>query len=123
MLVSLLIMIVFVMHGVIETETIDIAWGAGGDDVGIVEWDNELLDEVWEGEEVQGLVVDGVIDEDVLFLVDCEEVAPVAVFDDFAVGNLNVFQDLDLVVDNGEDFETGWEADCEEQAAWVHGHG
>lgn len=71
MLVTLLIMIVFVMHGVIETETIDIAWGAGGDDVGIVEWDNELLDEVWEGEEVQGLVVDGVIDEDVLFLVDC----------------------------------------------------
>ena len=56
---------------------------------------------------MEGLVVDGVIDEDVLFLVDCEEVAPVAVFDDFAVGNLDVFQDLDLVVDNGEDFETG----------------
>ena len=46
MLVTLLIMIVLVVHGVIETETIDITWGAGGDDVGVVEWDDELLDEV-----------------------------------------------------------------------------
>ena len=60
---------------------------------------------------MEGLVVDGVIDEDVLFLVDCEEVAAVAVFDDFAVGDLDVFQDLDLVVDNGEDFEAWGEAD------------
>jgi hypothetical protein len=40
---------------------------------------------------VEGFVVDGVVDEDVLLLVDGQEVAPVAVFDDFTVGDLDVF--------------------------------
>jgi len=44
----------------------------------------------------------------------------VAVFDYFAVRNLNVFKDLDLVVDDGEHFEARGEAHSKEQSAWVH---
>lgn len=51
-------------------------------------------------------VVDGVVDEDVLLLVYGEEVATVTVFDDFAVGDLDVLEHLDLVVDDGKHFET-----------------
>ena len=39
---------------------------------------------------VEGFIVDWVIDEDVLFFVDCQEMSTVAVFDQFAVGYLDV---------------------------------
>jgi hypothetical protein len=46
MLIPLLIMVVLIMHRVIKTKTIHIPRGAGGDDVSVVEGDDELLDEV-----------------------------------------------------------------------------
>jgi hypothetical protein len=39
---------------------------------------------------VKGLVVDGVVDEDVFLFVDCQEMSPMAVLDQLAVGNLDI---------------------------------
>ncbi len=41
-----------------------------------------------------------------LLLVYGEEVAAVTVFDDFAVGDLDVLEHFDFVVDDGKHFET-----------------
>jgi hypothetical protein len=54
---------------------------------------------------VESFVVDGIINEDVLFLVHSQEVASVAVFYYLAVRNLNVFEHLQVVVHDGKDFE------------------
>jgi hypothetical protein len=54
---------------------------------------------------VECFVVDGVVDEDVLLLVYGQEVAAVTVFDDFTVGDLDVLEHLDFVVDDGKHFE------------------
>ncbi len=105
MLVALLIMVILIVHGIVQTKAIDISGSAGGDDMGVIERNDKLLDEIGQGEEVECFVVDGVVDEDVLLLVDGEEVAAVTVFDDFAVGDLDVLQHLDLVVDDGKHFE------------------
>jgi hypothetical protein len=41
-----------------------------------------------------------------LFLVDSQKVTPVAIFDDFAVRDLDVLKHFNLVIDNSEYFET-----------------
>ncbi len=79
MLISLLIMIIFIMHRVIQTETIYVPRGTGGDYMCVIEGDDELLYVVREWEEVECFVVDGVVDEDVLLLVDCQEMSPMTV--------------------------------------------
>jgi hypothetical protein len=91
MFVAFLIMIVLIVHGIVQTKAIDISRSAGGNDMRVIEGDDEVLHKVGQGEEVEGFVVDGVVDEDVLLFVDGEEVAAVAVLDDFAVGDLDVF--------------------------------
>lgn len=71
---------------------------------------------------MEGLIVDGVVDEDVLFLVDSEEVAAVTVLDNLAVGNLDVFQDLDLVVYDSEHLKARAETHRQEKTAGVNRH-
>lgn len=46
MLIPLLVMIVLIMHGLIETEAIDIPGGAGGDDMRVVKRYNKFLHKV-----------------------------------------------------------------------------
>lgn len=43
---------------------------------------------------MEGLVVDGVVDEYVLFFIHGQEVSAMAVFYYFAVGDLDLFEDL-----------------------------
>ena len=45
----------------------------------------------WRRKYVEGLVVNGVVYEDVLFLVDRQEVPTVTVLDQAAIGDLDVF--------------------------------
>lgn len=122
MLVTLLVVVVLVVHRVVETEAVDIARCAGRDDMSVIEGDDELLDEVGERKQVKGFVINGVVDEDVFLLVDCQEVAPVTVPNQLAVRDLDILQDLDLVVDDREDLEPGGEADSDEESTWVHGN-
>lgn len=56
---------------------------------------------------MESLVIYGVVNEDVLFLVDGKKMTTVTIFNNLAVWNLNVFKDLDLVIDDGKDFESG----------------
>lgn len=123
MLVTLFILVILVMQRVVKTEAVHVAIRACGHDLGVVGRDCDVLHIVGQGEQVQGFVVDGVVDEDVLFLVDREEVAAVAVFYYLAVGDLDLFQDLEAVVYYGEDFEHGRETYGQEEATGVHGDG
>ena len=43
---------------------------------------------------MEGLVVDGVVDENVLFFIHGQEVSAMAVFYYFAVGDLDLFEDF-----------------------------
>ena len=55
-----------------------------------------------------------------LLFIDCQEMTTVAVFDDFAVGDLDILQNLNLVVDDGEYFETRGKANSEKKSTRVH---
>lgn len=44
------------------------------------------------------------------------------VFDNFAVGNLDVFQHLDLVVYDSEHFKARAETHCQEKTTGMDGH-
>lgn len=46
MLITFFVMVVFVMHTIVKTETIDITAGTCSDDMSVVEGDNEILDEI-----------------------------------------------------------------------------
>jgi len=45
---------------------------------------------------------------------------PMTVLYNFTVGNLDIFDNLDLVVDNGEDFKAGRETYSEKKSTRVH---
>lgn len=55
-----------------------------------------------------------------LLLVDSEEVAAMGVFDDLAVGDLDVFKNLDLVVDDCENLEARGKTYSQEKPTGVH---
>lgn len=79
--------------------------GACGHNEQIIMGDRHLLHVGCEGEEMESLVVDRVVDEDVLLLVYEEEVPAVAVLDKSAVRDLGLFEDHEGVVHDSEDFE------------------
>ncbi len=46
MLISLLIMVILIVHRIIQTKAIDISGSAGGDNMGVIERNDKLLDEI-----------------------------------------------------------------------------
>lgn len=79
------------MQRIIQAKTVYIATCTRGYDLGVIVGDCDILDVIGEGEEMEGLVVDGVVYEDVLFLVYGQEVTAVAVFYYLAVWDLDLF--------------------------------
>lgn len=69
---------------------------------------------------MQSLIVDGVIDEDMFFLVDGQEMSSVTVLYDLAVGNLDLLQHLHCIVHYREHLKNGGEAHCQKQPTRVH---
>lgn len=49
-----------------------------------------------------------------LLFIDCKKMPTMTVLDDLAVGDLDVFQHFDLVVDDGEDLKPRGETHCKE---------
>lgn len=70
MLVPLFILVVLRVQTLVEAETIDVAVGAGCHNLSVVLGNNNILDMVRKGEQMQCFVVDGVINENVLLFVD-----------------------------------------------------
>ena len=56
-----------------------------------------------------------------LFLIDSQEVSTMAVFNESAVGNLNIFENFEMIVDDGEHFEAWREGDRHKQTTGVLG--
>jgi hypothetical protein len=107
---TLLVLVVFAVQRVVETETVYVAVCAGCDDLGIVGRYDDVLYIVGKGEEMQGLVVYGVVYEDVLLLVNGQEVPAMAVLNNAAVGDLQFLEHFQGVPDDCEDLEHRREA-------------
>lgn len=60
---------------------------------------------------MKSFIINRVINENVLLLINSQKVSPMTVLNDFTIRNLNLFENLQTVVDNGKHFEHRGEAD------------
>lgn len=68
---------------------------------------------------VQGIVVNGVEDEDIGILVRNDKLAAMSVLYEPASGEIDIIEMAEGLVDQCEDLEPGFEGDSDEDPVWV----
>ena len=57
-----------------------------------------------------------------LFFIDSQKMTTMAVLDQFAIRNLDIFEYFEPVIDDGEDLKTWGETDSHEETTRMHGY-
>ena len=103
-----------------KSPNVDHASLTGGNESHVIFWERYILDSVavaFQG--VQGIVVNGVEDEDIGILVRNDKLAAMSVLYEPASGEIDIIEMAEGLVDQCEDLEPGFEGDSDEDPVWV----
>ena len=100
-----------------------VAVHAGWHHIQIVVWNRNVFDQGGVSvQDLDGFVVDGVVDYHVALLVRHQIVSPIRVFQNLAVVQPHLLQRVETLAQNCEDLKPVWESHCQEHSQRVDRH-